>query len=144
MSSEFDPLNTPHSDSDSERTLTASFPDYGDSTSARSPDANLLVGTRRTATLATYDELFSAALKRSPFATILSGTRVTANPANGGELRYDDLQRFFFHTRSLRICQNISFLSTMRLWKNSRKFFMSRLRPRSLRNPRISMPFQPE
>ena len=54
MSSAIDPLDTPHSDSDSERTLTASFPDYGDSTSARSPDANLLVRTRRTATLATF------------------------------------------------------------------------------------------
>jgi len=31
MSSATDPLDTPHSDSDSERTLTASLPDYGDS-----------------------------------------------------------------------------------------------------------------
>ena len=98
MSSAIDPLDTPHSDSDSERTLTASFPDYGDSTSARSPDANLLVGTRRTATLATDDEQFCAALQRSPGATILTGTRVTANPANDDELRYDNLQRFFPHS----------------------------------------------
>jgi hypothetical protein len=56
------------------------------------------VGTRRTATLATDDELFSAALQRSPGATILTGTRVTANPANDEELRYDDLQRFFPHS----------------------------------------------
>ena len=53
-----DPLDTPHSDSDSERTLTASFPNYGGATSARSPDATLLVGTRRTATLATDGELY--------------------------------------------------------------------------------------
>jgi len=56
------------------------------------------VGTRRTATLATDDELFSAALQRSPGATILTGTRFTANPANDEELRYDDLQRFFPHS----------------------------------------------
>jgi len=65
MSSAIDPLDTPHSGSDSERTLTASFPDYGDSTSAHSPDATLLVGTRRTATLATDGELLSDALQRS-------------------------------------------------------------------------------
>jgi len=41
MSSATDLLDTPHSDSDSERTLTASRPDYGDTTSARSPDATL-------------------------------------------------------------------------------------------------------
>ena len=97
MSSAIDPLDAPHSDSDSERTLNASFPDYGDSDSARSPDATLLVGKSRTATLATDDELFSAALQRSPGATILTGTRVTANPANDEEVRYDDLQRFFPH-----------------------------------------------
>ena len=57
MPSVTDPRDTPHSDSDSERTLTASFPDYGDPISARSPDATLLVGTRRTATLATDGEL---------------------------------------------------------------------------------------
>jgi len=78
MSSATDPLDTPHSDSDSERTLTASFPDYGDPTSARSPDATLLVGTHRTATLATDGELFSDALQRSPGATILTDTRVAA------------------------------------------------------------------
>ena len=68
MSSATDPLDTPHSDSDSERTLTASFPNYGGATSARLPDATLLVGTRRTATLATDGELFSDALQRSPGA----------------------------------------------------------------------------
>jgi len=51
MSSATDPLDTPHSDSDSERTLSASIPDYGDPTSARSPDATLLLDTRRTASL---------------------------------------------------------------------------------------------
>jgi len=65
MSSATDPLDTPHSDSDSERNLTASFPDYGDPISARSLDATLLVGTRRTATLATDGELFSDALQRT-------------------------------------------------------------------------------
>ena len=98
MSSATDPLDTPHSDSDSERTLTASFPNYGDATSARSPDATLLVGTRRTATLATDGELFSGALQRSPDATILTDTRVTATPANDDELCYDALQRFFPHS----------------------------------------------
>ena len=66
MPSATDPLDTPHSDFDSECTLSASFPNYGDATSARSPDATLLVGTRRTATLATDGELFSDALQRSP------------------------------------------------------------------------------
>jgi len=84
------------------------------------------VGTRRTATLATDGELFSGALQRSPGATILTDTRVTATPANDDELCYDALQRsnVFSHTRLLRICLNIFFLSTMRLWKNSRPFFM--------------------
>ena len=95
MSSATDPLDTPHSYSDSERTLTASLPDYGDLTSARSPDDTLLVGTLRTATLATGGELFSGALQRSPDATILTDTRVTATQANNDEQRYDALQRFF-------------------------------------------------
>jgi len=67
------------------------LPYRGDWFLHRSPDATLLVGKRRTATLATDDGLFSAALQRSPGATILIGTRVTANPANDEELRYDDL-----------------------------------------------------
>jgi len=59
MSSATGPLDTPHSDSDSERTLTltASFPDYRDPTSARSPDTTFLVGTRLAATPANHDEL---------------------------------------------------------------------------------------
>jgi len=95
MSSATDPLDTPHSYSDSERTLTASLPDYGGPTSAHSPDATLFVGTFRTATLATGGELFSDAPQRSPDATILTDTRVTATPANNEELRNDTLQRFF-------------------------------------------------
>jgi len=90
MFSATDPLDTPHSDSDSERTLTASFPNYGDATSARSPDSTLLVGTRRTATLATDGELFSDALQRSPGATILTDMRVTATPANDDNDKISD------------------------------------------------------
>jgi len=89
MSSATDFLDTPHSDSDSERTLTASFPDYGDPISARSPDATLLAGTRRTATPATGGELFSDAPQRPPGATILANTRITAVPANDDELLYN-------------------------------------------------------
>jgi len=63
MSSVTDPLDTPHSDSDSDRTPTASFPDYEDPKSARSSDATLLVGTRLTANPATGGELFSYVLK---------------------------------------------------------------------------------
>jgi len=74
MSSATDPLDTPHSDSDSERTPAASLPDYGDPTSARSPDDTLLVGTHRTATLATGGELFSDAHQRPPDATVHTDT----------------------------------------------------------------------
>jgi len=95
MPSATDPLDTTHSDSDSERTLTASFPDHGGPASVRSPGATLLVGTRRTATLATDSELFPDALRHSPGATTLTNTRVTATPANDDELRYDALQLFF-------------------------------------------------
>ena len=42
MSSATGPLGTPHSDADSEHTLTASFSDYADLSPARSPDATLL------------------------------------------------------------------------------------------------------
>ena len=62
-----------------------------DTSSTRSPDASLLAGTRRTATI----ELFSDHLHRSPGATILTDTRVTATPANDDELRYDAFQRIF-------------------------------------------------
>ena len=74
---------------------SASFPDYGDPSSARSHDATALEGTLRTATLATGDELFSGALQRSPGATILTNARVLATPANNDELRYGTLQRSF-------------------------------------------------
>ena len=99
MSSVIDPLDTPHSDSDSERTLTASFPDYGDSTSACSPDANLLVGTRRTATLATDDELFYAALQRSSGATVLTGTRFRHVDEWGPRTRSVEIPHRGFQTR---------------------------------------------
>jgi len=66
MSSATDPLDTPHSDSDSEHTLTASFFAHGDPSSARSPDATLLADTRLSATPETGDEheLLSDALRR--------------------------------------------------------------------------------
>ena len=82
----------PHSDSDSERTLTASIPDYGDSTSVRSPDATLLVGTPRTAVVVhlwedSYGPLTNGLLRYGP---LKKDYYIRANYSTNakGKLRY--------------------------------------------------------
>jgi len=106
MPSATDPLDTPHSDSDSERTLTASLQDYGDTTSARSPDATLLEGTLRTATVATGDQLFSDAPQRSPDATILTVSLLPRRITTSYVMMPSNV---FSHARLLRICLNTFF-----------------------------------
>ena len=110
MSSATDPLDTPHSDSDSERTLTASIPDYGSlprfvHLTPLFLWANVVLLPWLLTT--SYSLLLSNVHLAPPFlqARVLLLTRrmtksyvmMTSN--------------VFSHTRSLRICLNISFLS---------------------------------